>query len=479
MKSLFAILDRSYQQKSDIPAFYYVDAEEKRVTVSAYQFALDVRRGIGCLTDRFGDLAQCHIAVIARNSYDYLVCMYAILGAGAVLVPLNIEKSFEEISSEIHKADVKYLLHDGEYCQREAAFAVQYEGRLMRLNDYRSSVSEKEWSVRFDPDALAMIMFTSGTTGISKGVCVKQSAMEENALAFATFFEEAEKRLHIERMNFLSCLPLYHIYQFGAVTACITAGFEVSICQNVRNLLRDIEMLECNYAALVPVMMMTLSRLIKAGQKDRLGFLKEFMCAGALCPPEVFELFLNNGFNITNDYGLTEMDVVTINTSDDFYTKTHSVGKPFGDTAVSIEDGEVLLKGASLTSGYYNNPEETALAIRDGWFHTGDLGYVNEGGYLFLTGRKKNVIILSSGENVSPEELEGLLTKCEQIKEMRVKEKNGAICAEIFCAEEDRDTIRAFVQEVNRSVALYKRITVLDFTADPLPKTGSGKIKRY
>ena len=142
-------------------------------------------------------------------------------------------------------------------------------------------------------------------------------------------------------------------------------------------------------------------------------------------------------------------------------------------------DGELCIRGDSIMLGYYKDPEATAEVLdADGWFHTGDLARVDEDGFYYITGRKKNIIILDNGENVSPEELENLLSKCEAVKECIVREKGKKICAVIYCGEADQQTVRDFITETNRTLPLYKRMSAVEFSTEPLPRTGTGKLLR-
>ena len=145
---------------------------------------------------------------------------------------------------------------------------------------------------------------------------------------------------------------------------------------------------------------------------------------------------------------------------------------------MKLEDGEVCFKGTAVALGYYKDPEGMAEAFRDGWFHTGDLGYLDEDGDLYITGRKKNLIILSNGENVSPEELETLLLKNANIREVVVKEKDDKICAEIYCDVQMQDAIEAYINQVNKSLPYYKQIVLTEYRTEPFERTASGKIKR-
>ena len=459
------------------PAFYLFDKKGEKTVVSFQQFASDIQHFIFVLSEKITSLKGAHIAVIAHSSYHYIVCMYAIIGAGAVFVPLNIEKSQRELCSEIDKADINYIVHDGACCEMEQILCSQYAGKLIDIQEYRNVSDSRGWEER-EPDELSIILFTSGTTDSSKGVAVPYRAVETNAAATAWVLTEIRERSNMGEMNGFFCIPLYHTYGISSAMGCLFAGFTLSLCSDRKNILRDIVLSQANFTAMVPVMLKSLGRFLENGHPEKLGQLKEIVSAGALCQPEIYDNYLKYGIHIRNIYGLTEYTYCSVNFTDDYYRKTHSVGRPYGDTQLSISEGEILLKGSSLMKGYYNDAEATSDAIRDGWFHTGDLGYLDEEGYLYLTGRLKNVIILSSGENVSPEELEGYLLRNEAIKETVVKEKNGRICAEIFCEASDQDRIRDFVQEVNREIALYKRITWIEFRSTPFPKTGNGKIKR-
>lgn len=153
-----------------------------------------------------------------------------------------------------------------------------------------------------------------------------------------------------------------------------------------------------------------------------------------------------------------------------------SIGKPRGSIQCRIQDGEILFKGSSVMKGYYKNPEDTAKIIQDGWIHTGDTGYCDADGYYYLTGRKKNVIILSNGENVNPEEIEAKFGECEAILECMVYSDRKGICADVYT--ENEKTATDFIREYNEQMPMYRQVYKVNFYTTPLEKTGSGKIKR-
>ena len=142
-------------------------------------------------------------------------------------------------------------------------------------------------------------------------------------------------------------------------------------------------------------------------------------------------------------------------------------------------DGELCIRGDSIMLGYYKDPEATAAVIdKDGWFHTGDLARVDEDGYYYITGRKKNLIILGSGENISPEELEGLVEKCPAVQECIVKEMGKKIGVVVYCPQAEQQTVQDHITEMNRTLPMYKRIGVVEFSAEPLPRNATGKLLR-
>ena len=155
-----------------------------------------------------------------------------------------------------------------------------------------------------------------------------------------------------------------------------------------------------------------------------------------------------------------------------------SVGLRDPDMEYRLEDGELCMKGDAVMLGYYNDPTATAAVLRDGWFHTGDMARIDADGYIYLTGRKNELMVLPSGENVSPEELEALLARCPAVREVLVCQKAGRICARISCREAAREEVRAFVNATNRTLPLYKRVTAVEFTEQPLPRNAIGKLRR-
>ena len=175
------------------------------------------------------------------------------------------------------------------------------------------------------------------------------------------------------------------------------------------------------------------------------------------------------------NYGMTEILAPAWSIIDDI-SRYRSAGKFTKTTQYRFVDNELLLTGPTLMKGYYKDAEETQSVIEDGWIHTGDLGYCDEDGYFYLTGRKKNVIILSNGENVNPEEIEAQFGNCESILECMVYADEKGICADVYSHNQEDSAI--FIKKYNKSVPRYQQVYKINYTTTPLEKTGSGKIKR-
>ena len=232
--------------------------------------------------------------------------------------------------------------------------------------------------------------------------------------------------------------------------------------------------------AVVPVIMNSLHKDVMRGRKERLGELWVPICSSAMFDPQVMLDMATNGMFVVQTYGATETcgDGIINYAQDAKHIGAVGQGNDYLDYKLE-PDGELCIRGDSIMLGYYKDPEATAAVIdKDGWFHTGDLARVDEDGYYYITGRKKNLIILDSGENLSPEELEGMLEKCPAVQECIVKELGKKIGVVVYCKKEHQQTVRDFIAQMNRTVPLYKRIGVVEFSETPLPRNAAGKLVR-
>ena len=325
-----------------------------------------------------------------------------------------------------------------------------------------------------------VLMFTSGTTGRSKGVML----CERNFFAVMPHHVRVGERFCQLKndpdllVSHMTLLPMFHLGAFGCLFTWAWMGWAQNL-GSLRSFYKDLKRMPSQAMAAVPVLVQSIHHDLMAGKKSKLGDLWALNCMSAMFEPQILMDLSEHGMFIAQLYGSTETTGGgLINFAHDA-KHIGAIGKPDGHCEIKLDNGEICMRGGDVMLGYYKDPKGTAEVIdAEGWFHTGDLARVDEDGYYFLTGRKKNVIILDSGENVSPEELEGLLEKCPAVKECLVKEKGKKICAVVYCEEADQQTVRDFITETNRTLPLYKRMSAVEFSAQPLPRNAMGKLVR-
>lgn len=299
---------------------------------------------------------------------------------------------------------------------------------------------EAGYSYEPEPDQLCTIMFISGTTGKSKGVMLTHRNLAENATCLDMKIPP--------RTTILSVLPIHHAY---CLSMDILKGISLGsiICIN--------------------------DSLLRVAKNIR------------LFQPDMIDLFESYGITILQGYGMTECaPVISTNVSRDI--RKNSVGKLLPNCEAKVVDKELWVRGSSVMQGYYHMPEETKETLVDGWLRTGDLGYVDEDGFVYLTGRKKNLIITKNGENVSPEELENKIGEARLVQENLVREKEGVIEAEIFPdldyvkkkrIKNVEEELQKVIDAYNQEAPAYKRVYKLKVREREFEKTPSKKIKRY
>ena len=332
-----------------------------------------------------------------------------------------------------------------------------------------------------DLSAVAFIMFTSGTTGRSKGVMLSQKNLFAAMPAFLTPFEDVRSQTgwNTDEFSSLSCLPMFHISAMTSLVSWSVTGHCVNLCNNLKYFYRDLGAMRSDVMAVVPVLLKSIYNDVKKDRRDKLNGLRVLTCGAAMFDPRMLKDLMDKGFFIAQMYGLTETcgDGAWNSSQEEKYLT--SVGHVDDSCEYKLEDGELCMRGDPIMLGYYKDPEATAEVLdKEGWFHTGDIARVEEDGYMYLTGRKKNVIILDSGENVSPEELEKLVGKCPEVKECIVKELGKKIGVVVYCEEEHQQAVRDFITETNRTLPLYKRMSAVEFSGQPLPRNAAGKLVR-
>ena len=491
------------------------------------------------------------IAVMSENRYDWVLSYYAVACGVGVIIPLDRELPPAEVVNLLTRAKasaliyskkqkktveaavsqlsfVEYLIDmdEGDHQWRNLSLqALLEEGReLLEQGDHSYLDAE------IDPNGLMGIYFTSGTTGRSKGVMLSHRNITANV-------ENMLRRMHIDtNSKILSVMPIHHTFEFTcSIITCLSQGSTVCFADGLKYIQKNLKEDHPTVMLGVPLVfetfhkrIMTAARLggkeeqLKKGMKLN-NFLQKihldrsrqlfkdiyeiigtsiqvFIVGGAPMDPQIIRDFRTLGVNMFEGYGLTETaPIIAMNA--DYREKPGAAGAPLHGTEVRIDDpdeagvGEILAKTESRMLGYFEDPEETdKVLLPDGWFATGDYGYMDEEGFLHVTGRKKNVIVTKNGKNIFPEELEYLLNKSDYIKESVVwgdeDEKLGdlIITAEIvtepdqikgLSEEEVREIIKNIVEEVNQSTTSYKRIRKFNLRKEEFEKTTTRKIKRH
>lgn len=458
-----------------------------------------------------------HVAIIGTSSYSWVVTYFGTVNSGGVAVPLDALLSTEELCELLNRADVTTLVYDqAKEDVARAAFGlcpglkhvIGMQEKLAESETGTGNAGEQAvqssierhslweligaqkpgFSYEPQPEQLATIMFTSGTTGKSKGVMLTHRNLSENATCLDMQIEPGTV--------ILSVLPIHHAYCLSMdILKGISLGIVICINDSLLRVAKNITLFEPNMILMVPLMIETFAKKLEetswipAPLVRAKVFGKQFhtVCSGgAYLNPAYLDFFKKYGITILQGYGMTECaPVISNNLSWD--SKVGSVGKLLPNCEAKTVDGELWVKGSSVMQGYYKMPEETAETLVDGWLRTGDLGYVDEDQFVFLTGRKKNLIITKNGENVSPEEIENELSKNRIVQEVLVRDREGVIEAEIFpdyeyAAKKKVKDIQAVLQEIidayNKDAVLYKRVYKLVVRETEFEKNTTKKIKR-
>ena len=465
------------------PAFRWVDDATTTVKEKTYgEYVADIRKMTGYLQETVADLKGQRIAILSRTNYEYGVVAFGTMMAGAVIVTLNQKKTWPELEYELGLSEPALIFTDGiDYGYAEELKAA-YGDKLRPMNAYEGS-APAAFENRIDPDGLLMLLFTSGTTGRSKGVMLSEknyfTAIKMYIDGQKVMPEVAPKEMD-QPFSHFTLVPMFHLSGFICYFAYGIQGWTLNLCADPRDMRRDMSMMHSDAMSTPPVLVEMIYNEIRRGNQEKLNGLWNLSCSSAILDPQILRYLVEHGIYINQCYSMTELAGYGLLNVVQEGEHLRALGKPDGFCEVKLDEtGEICVRGGAVMLGYYKDPEATAEAIdKDGWLHSGDLARVDEEGFYYITGRKKNLIILDSGENVSPEELEKLLGKCADIKECIVKEMGKKIGAVICCEPEKEQAVRTFVTELNRTLPLYKRISAVECTAEPLPRNALGKLLR-
>ena len=472
-------------------------------TITYQKFSDDVNTLCGYFSQR--GLHRSSIAVLGENSYGWILAYFAAVMSGNIVVPIDKELHADDIAQLLESSDAELLICSGSYTDvADTMIKNGHVKTVISLEDFSTILETPVRSeARTNEADLCAIIFTSGTTGKPKGVMLSQKALMTDAVG-------ACQNVYIAGPSMLT-LPLHHTFAFTAgVLAMLVYHVPISISRSLRTFAADMKRFQPQNMFLVPLYVETMHKNIwkAAKEQGKEGLLKGMIAlsnftrkfgidlrrklfksvlenfggnltlivsGGAAIRQEYIDGFDALGIQVLNGYGITECaPVVAVNRNKSY--KADSIGLPLPCNEVRIEDGELCVKGENVMLGYYEDPDATQAAIIDGWFKTGDLGYVDADGFLYVTGRKKNLIILSNGKNVSPEELEEKILGIQHVEEVVVYAKDNIITAEIF--SENPDSIQEAITELNKNLPPYKRIQRVAFRDTPFEKTTTKKIKR-
>lgn len=518
-----------------------LDGAKRGADKVQYKYELDDREVEKTFNDVLSDISalgaylvsaglqdKTKIAILSENSYEWCVAFFTAIVGGFVTVPLDCHASAKALAFQLADCGC-----DAVVCSREQLPVVEeikgVHGVCVKhcfvtdefdrfYQEAQSLPAEREAFLNrsVQKDDLAAIVYTSGTTGKTKGVMLSQRNIASSAVSTAKGYAGGHG---------IGFLPLNHTFSWAVgLWYTFLEGQWGYICQNLRHVFQDIKKYQpVNFAAVPMVVEMIYKRIINDAKRsnkyeklltgievsknfmmsglDRRrelfsdihealgGQLKYILCGGAYLKPEIEEFMYNIGIQIITGYGLTECSPC-VSASRIYDFKFGSVGLVLDCNEVKIHApdengiGEFYVRGENVMLGYYGDEQETKEAFDGEWLKTGDLGYIDDEGFLFFTGRRKNLIILSNGKNVSPEEVEdAIASEIECVKEVLVYGENNKIVAEIFPDYEGfpdcEEFIKEQVAEINKTLSDFKRVSKVKFRAVEFEKTTTLKIIRH
>ncbi|MGM9598021.1 MAG: AMP-dependent synthetase/ligase [Eubacteriales bacterium] len=535
VENIRSALRASERLYGDRPAFMQkVDGEYKTVTYSRFR---DMYEALGTELWARG-FAGKRIIVTGDNCLDWATVYIAVVSGLGVIVPVDKDLPDEELQNIVDISEAAAVFYSPRLSQKVSAltggiekFSFDDIAGLIEAGRARLLDGERDYlRAHIDPDAMTALIFTSGTTGTSKGVMLSHRNICFN------FSEVAQMAYIGPEEVFLSVLPMHHVYECTCgFLFPLYRGCCVAFSEGLRYITRNIQEVRPTIVCCVPILLETiyrkiwmnirrkgiekkvrnaikLTRHMGAGVKRKVfaeihdslgGRIRMFICGGAAADPAVMSGLRDFGLLAIQGYGLTECAPLAAVNKDDYF-RDDSAGLATPNGVLDIYDvqndgtGEIRYKGDNVMLGYYRNPELTAEVIRDGWFYTGDLGYIDPDGFLHITGRKKNVIVTPGGKNIFPEELEAYLCRNRFIAEAVVvgyfNESHGNWDIVAVLYPDDAEFVEAYgrgytqgqidaefsraVEEVNGIVQSYKRITMYIVRNTEFPKNSSRKIKR-
>lgn len=477
-----------------------------------------------------------HMAIVSENRYDWIVAYLTALCSAGVFVPIDRQLTTKEKLHLLTDSESEVVFFSKQYMpwfvENKAALpnikafiCFDIDEDTDGIISYKRLIADGAKldktaydSLKSDENELKMLVYTSGTTGIAKGVM-----LSEHNLVSGVYYGLQVSRIYDTA---LSILPYHHTYE-SVCDILVNIHSHATLCINaiMRELVSDMQLYHPTNIYIVPAIAEFIYFLIMKNLKEKGklktfrkgvkisraalkigidlrpklfaelhnlfgGKLRKIVCGGAPIRPEMGEFFNDIGIPMTGGYGITECSpLVSVNdeSSNDFHTAGHRLACLQWRIDEPNEEGigEIAVKGDVVMLGYYKMPEKTAEVIRDGWFFTGDYGYITPDDQICITGRKKNIIVLSNGKNIYPEEIENLIMNIDCVSEVVVrglKNSKGdehALEAEVYLNEEKTESeVKALISEALAELPNYKKVTKVVIRKEPFPKTTSNKIIR-
>ena len=548
------MLKQSGEAYGDRPAYMFKTEKPGEFRIITHKEFRNQINQLGTALIQMG-LKDKRIAVISENRYEWELAYLSVAAGTGVVVPLDKALPDNELESLILRSQVEAIFYSSKYdgimneLREKKNTNLQYfismdlkentngiYSQMQLVEKGKKLLAEgnrKFLEAKIDNEKMGIMLFTSGTTAISKAVMLSHKNIVTNVMDIVQVFDLNET----DRL--LSFLPLHHVFECTVgFLYPMAIGSCICFCEGVKHMADNIKEFEITAMISVPAVFDVIYRKVMKGieKKGKLpavkkgikisqtllkvgldvrkkvfheihdtlgGKLRLMVAGGAAFDPETEKGFNELGFNVVQGYGLTETSPV-IAAETPKCRRLGSIGKKFPSVEVKIDNpdengvGELMAKGNSVMMGYYENEEATKSTLEpDGWIHTGDLAKIDKDGFIYISGRKKNVIVLNNGKNVFPEEIEILLNKVEGIKESFVYEKREEdgdvkVCVKIVYDKEmikelynieGEDKIREFlwekVKEVNKLMPKYKYVREMIITEEELIKTTTLKIKRH
>ena len=545
-------LNKSFKSYAKNNAFIVKNKQGNKVTYTniTYETLGKQMKSLGTALINLG-LENKRIAIIGKNSYEWMLAYTAVLNGVGVTVPLDkglqenevlmsiqrskadaivFEAEFADIMEKIRKennTNLKYFIcmNSNENKENLYLYDLIKEGeKLLKNKDKRY---EKH---KINPKEMASIVFTSGTTSLSKAVM-----LSHQNLASQIYNINACEKIYDTDVN-LAFLPFHHTFGSTATLLFLADGVTNVFCDGLRHIQENLKEYKVSIFVCVPLLLESMykkimlqvdkqgkTKLIKFARKlsrfllkfkidirrklfkqilDQLGGNIRFVISGAAALDKEVEAALNDfGILAVQGYGLTETAPV-LAAENEQNMKYGSIGLPMPEVEIKIDNpneegiGEIIARGPNIMMGYYEMEAESNKVLKDGWFHTGDLGYIDNQGFIFITGRKKNVIVLKNGKNIYPEEIETIVAKLPYVAENMVfgKEKDDDLLVSIkivyneeyvkekygeISKEDLKQIVWNDIKEINKTLPQYKYIKNLVLTNEPMVKTTTAKIKRF